>query len=193
MERYYKRSKERMAKLVFLDAPDVIVANEARILLRCYHGGNWPAIRHWIWLEICRHASNAWLEVQIVWWRARRDLTRDEALDLIIDRMEQKENRKGVKPAADNPLRWEILKALKESNEPEGVSVYQLSRRLHGRFTLDEIIGELAAMDLDGEIKNDLVPRVKITPKGRKSLSLAKLLKQASEAERSLKQARTGA
>jgi hypothetical protein len=95
--------------------------------------------------------------------------------------------------AADNPLRWEILKALKESNEPEGVSVYQLSRRLHGRFTLDEIIGELAAMDLDGEIKNDLVPRVKITPKGRKSLSLAKLLKQASEAERSLKQARTGA
>jgi hypothetical protein len=98
MERYYKRSKERMAKLVFLDAPDVIVANEARILLRCYHGGNWPAIRHWIWLEICRHASNAWLEVQIVWWRARRDLTRDEALDLIIDRMEQKENRKGVKP-----------------------------------------------------------------------------------------------
>lgn len=99
MHRYYERSKERMTKLVSLDAPDVIIANEARILLRCYHGGNWPAIRHWVGLEINRHASNLWLEVKIAWYRARRDITRDEAVDLILDAVEQKEARKGAKHA----------------------------------------------------------------------------------------------
>jgi hypothetical protein len=39
-KRLLPRSKERMVRLVQLDAPDVIIANEARILLRGYHGGN---------------------------------------------------------------------------------------------------------------------------------------------------------
>jgi hypothetical protein len=91
--KYLKRSICRMARLVELKAPDVIIANEARILLRSYHGGCWRAIGHWTWREIQREASDALWAAQVWWYRALHDATYEQAADVLLDRIEQKESR----------------------------------------------------------------------------------------------------
>ena len=63
-------------------------------------------------------------------------------------------------------LRGEILKALKQSDR---LTSSELHHRLGGRHRLMDIEAELIAMDLDGEVKNDLVPVSRITQKGREA------------------------
>jgi hypothetical protein len=65
-----------------------------------------------------------------------------------------------------NPLRDEILKALKQSDR---LTPSELHRRIGGRYGLMDIEAELIAMDLDGVVINDLVPQSRITQKGRKA------------------------
>jgi hypothetical protein len=93
LRRLLPGSKARMVKLVELKAPDVIIANEARILLRSYHGGCWRAIGHWTWREIQREASDALWAAQVWWYRALHNATYEQAADVLLDRIEQKESR----------------------------------------------------------------------------------------------------
>jgi hypothetical protein len=69
-----------------------------------------------------------------------------------------------------NPLRDEILKALKQSDR---LTPSELHRRMSGRYRLMDIESELIAMDLDGVVINDLVPQSRITQKGRKARAKA--------------------
>jgi hypothetical protein len=93
LRRLLPGSKARMVKLVELKAADVIIANEARILLRGYHGGCWRAIGHWTWREIQREASDVLWAAQVWWYRALHNATYEQAADVLLDRIEQKENR----------------------------------------------------------------------------------------------------
>jgi hypothetical protein len=93
LRRLLPGSKARMVKLVELKAADVIIANEARILLRGYHGGCWRAIGHWTWREIQREASDVLWAAQVWWYRALHNATYEQAADVLLDRIEQKESR----------------------------------------------------------------------------------------------------
>lgn len=97
---FFLKSRGRMARLLLeANAPDVIIANEARILLGAYHGGHWRAIRHWMWKGICREASNVGWAAQVQWYRLWHNVTDEEAADVLLDRIEQKESKKGGKHA----------------------------------------------------------------------------------------------
>lgn len=77
-----------MGKLLKLDAPDVIIANESRIFLTRHHGGAWKAIWSWVGHEIRRHTENIGFDCQVLWYRAMHNLTRDQAIDVIIGPLE---------------------------------------------------------------------------------------------------------
>jgi hypothetical protein len=97
MRRLFPGSKARMHRLVELKAPDVIIANEALILLRTYHGGCWRGIWYWTWKEIRREASDVVLAFEMAayatWFFLWHGLPRGEAMrraeNVIIDRIEK--------------------------------------------------------------------------------------------------------
>lgn len=95
-------SKVRMAKLLHVTAPDAIIANECQIFLSRYAGSSWKAMRQWAWQEICSTANNMRFELQVVWYRTTHNLTRDQAIDVIIgpeeeilDGLEEELNKNG--------------------------------------------------------------------------------------------------
>jgi hypothetical protein len=92
---FYHKSRDLMARLLQANAPEAIIANEARILLSTSAGGAWKAMAQWAWRLIGIRASNAAFDLQIFWLQVRNPrMSKDEAADRIIDRMDRVEAKK---------------------------------------------------------------------------------------------------
>jgi hypothetical protein len=90
MHGFFLNSKDRMAMLIRdINGPDVIIANEALVMLGAYHGSHWRAIRYWAWKEIQRQASDMWFTAQLAcygaWYILRYGMNHADALQRAVE------------------------------------------------------------------------------------------------------------
>ena len=94
---FYNSSVDRMRRLIEAKAPKVIIANEARSLLRTAEHGVWKAIGRWAWNELYRKASNMRFDVRVFLHATLSGIGWEAAIDKVLDIDERREEKRWKK------------------------------------------------------------------------------------------------